>query len=208
MVEHDIVGRGVTDERVTQAMRTVPRECFVSNELLEAAYDDRPLRIEEGQTISQPLIVATMTEAAELTPQSRVLEIGTGSGYGAAVLSCIAAEVWSIERHKSLADDARQRLDDLGYNNVHVVCGDGTLGWPDQAPYDAIVVTADAPNVPAALIDQLADGGRLIIPVGPDSGDQQLLRVRRLGMEIIEEDLGPVRFVPLIGEQGWKPTTR
>jgi protein-L-isoaspartate(D-aspartate) O-methyltransferase len=204
MVERDIAQRGVTDVKVLEALRTVPRERFLPDRLAEFAYDDTPLPIEEGQTISQPLIVAAMAAAAELTPESRVLEIGAGSGYGAAVLGHIAAEVWTIERHEPLATQARERLEDLGYDNVHVVYGDGTLGLPERRPFDAIVVTAGAPMVPEALIEQLAEGGRMVIPVGPDSRGQRLLRIRRRGADIVEEDLGPVRFVPLIGEQGWK----
>ena len=207
MVKQHIVRRGVTDGRVLQAMQTVQRERFIAGDLIEVAYDDRPLPIEDNQTISQPFIVALMAEAAELKPSDRVLEVGTGSGYGATVLGCIADEVWTVERHQALADQARRRLDELGFDNVHVVTGDGTLGWLGRAPYDAIVVTADAPTVPPALIEQLADRGRLIIPVGPDGGVQQLVRVRRLGDEIIEENLGSVQFVPLIGEQGWAPTS-
>ena len=207
MVKQHIVRRGVTDERVLQAMQTVQRERFIAGDLVQFAYEDRPLPIEDNQTISQPFIVALMAEAAELKPSDRVLEVGTGSGYGAAVLGCIADEVWTVERHETLADQARRRLDELGFDNVYVVTGDGTLGWLERAPYDAIVVTADAPTVPPALIEQLADQGRLIIPVGPDGGVQRLVRVRRLGDEIVEEDLGSVQFVPLIGEQGWAPTS-
>jgi protein-L-isoaspartate(D-aspartate) O-methyltransferase len=144
-----------------------------------------------------------MAAAAELTPESRVLEIGAGSGYGAAVLGHIAAEVWTVERHEPLATQARKRLTDLGYDNVHVVCGDGTLGLPERGPFDAIVVTASAPMVPEALVEQLVEGGRMVIPVGPGSRSQRLLRIRRRGGDTVEEDLGPVRFVPLIGEQGW-----
>ena len=203
MVERDIVGRGVSDPGVIVAMETVPRHLFVPDHLAEFAYDDNPLPIEEGQTISQPYIVAAMAEAAEISPGDRVLEIGTGSGYGAAVLSRIAGEVWTIERHCPLADEARRRLERVGYDNVHVICGDGTLGWPEAAPYDAIVVTAGGPQVPAALLEQLAEGGRLVIPVGPETRGQSLLRVTRHGEEFREVNLGPVRFVPLIGEQGW-----
>ena len=158
--------------------------------------------LQAGQWVA--LIVALMAEAAELDPASRVLEIGAGSGYGAAVLSRVAAQVWTIERHELLADLAAQRLQDLGYHNAHVIHGDGTLGLPEHAPFDAIVVTAGGPSVPESLIEQLAEGGRLIIPVGPESRGQRLLRVRRRGNDTIEEDLGPVRFVPLVGEQGWR----
>ncbi len=206
MVDREIARRGVADQRVLSAMRVVPRERFLPRQLAEFAYEDTPLPIEEGQTISQPFIVATMAAAAQLTPSSRVLEVGAGSGYGAAVLSRVASEVWTIERHEFLATQARQRLQDLGYDNVHVVCGDGTLGLPEEAPFDAIIVTAGAPVVPEALIEQLTDGGRLIIPVGPETRGQRLLRIRREGHDIVEEDLGPVRFVPLIGDQGWTPS--
>ena len=200
MVERDIRERGITDERVLAAMGSVPRERFVPDELADAAYDDRPLPIGEGQTISQPYVVAAMAAAAELTPAGRVLEIGTGSGYGAAVLGRIAAQVWSIERHGSLAETAEARLAVLGMGTVHVVCGDGTLGLPEQAPFDAIVVTAAAAAVPETLVEQLVDGGRLIMPVGPVAGGQRLLRMRRTGDGVVEDDLGAVRFVPLVGE--------
>lgn len=206
MVDREIARRGVADQGVLSAMRLVPRERFLPWQLAEFAYEDTPLPIEEGQTISQPFIVAAMAAAAQLTPSSRVLEVGAGSGYGAAVLSRVASEVWTIERHEPLATQAQQRLQDLGYDNVHVVCGDGTLGLPEEAPFDAIIVTAGAPVVPEALIEQLTDGGRLIIPVGPETRGQRLLRIRREGHDIVEEDLGPVRFVPLIGDQGWTPT--
>lgn len=197
MVEHHLARRGIADERVLAAMRTVPREAFVAHHLESQAYEDRPLPIEAQQTISQPYIVALMAEAAELTPTSKVLEIGAGSGYGAAVLGQIAARVWTIERHEILAATATQRLEDLGYRNVTVVQGDGTLGLPDQAPFDAIIVTAAARRLPDALTAQLVDGGRLIIPVGP-RGEQELLRVRRNGDALVRENLGGVRFVPLI----------
>ncbi len=203
MVAEHIASRGVSDPRVLAAMAMVPRELFVGDQLAEFAYEDTPLPIGTGQTISQPYIVAVMADAAQIGPDDRVLEIGTGSGYGAAVLSRMAAEVWTIERHAVLADEARSRLRSLDYDNVRVVVGDGTLGWPEEAPFDAIVVTAGGPAVPAALWEQLAEGGRLIIPVGPETRGQELLRVRRVDGEPIEEDLGAVRFVPLVGEQGW-----
>lgn len=206
MVDRHILARGVDDTAVIAAMRTVPRECFLGEDMAEFAYEDTPLPIAEGQTISQPFIVASMAAAAQLRPDSRVLEIGTGSGYGAAVLSRAAGEVWTIERIGYLADQARHRLGDLGYDNAHVVHGDGTLGLPEEAPFDAIVVTAGGPSVPQALVEQLADGGTLVIPVGPETRGQQLVRVRRHGDDLVEEDLGPVRFVPLVGDQGWTPT--
>jgi protein-L-isoaspartate(D-aspartate) O-methyltransferase len=203
MVEQHIARRGVRDERVLDAMRTVPREKFISPELTGQAYADGPLPIGAGQTISQPYVVALMAAAAELTPDDRVLEIGTGSGYGAAVLGRLAAEVVTVERRHDLASDAGRRLRDLGYTNIRVERGDGTLGWLESAPYDAIVVTAGGPEVPDALRTQLADGGRLVIPVGPDRNSQSLIRERRDGDIFRVDHLGLVRFVPLVGEQGW-----
>ncbi|MEZ5238948.1 MAG: protein-L-isoaspartate(D-aspartate) O-methyltransferase [Microthrixaceae bacterium] len=202
MVERDIAGRGIRRPGVLAAMREVPRERFLPADLAEFAYEDHPLPISEGQTISQPYIVAAMADAAEVGHEDRVLEIGAGSGYGAAVLSRIAEEVWTVERHEALARSAAGVLEELGYTNAHVVWGDGTLGYPEAAPFDAIVVTAGGPAVPEALLEQLADGGRLVIPVGPETRGQELIRVRRSGGEFTEEDLGPVRFVPLIGAQG------
>lgn len=205
MVQYQLAARGLTDERVLRALATVPREKFVPEELLPYAYQDRPLPIEADQTISQPYIVGLMTAALELQPDDRVLEIGTGSGYAAAVLAEIAREVYTVERHRQLADIASKRLQDLGYDNVHVKHGDGTVGWAEHAPYDAIVVAAGAPEVPEALKQQLAMGGRLVIPVGPTLETQDLIRVRRTGEDSFEQDnLGAVRFVPLVGEQGWK----
>jgi protein-L-isoaspartate(D-aspartate) O-methyltransferase len=204
MVSRQIAARGVRDERVLEAMGTVPREAFVSERLAELAYNDNPLPIGEEQTISQPYVVALMAEALELRPEDRVLEIGAGSGYAAAVLSRLAREVFTVERHESLAQEARERIGRLGYSNVQVHQGDGTLGWPEDAPYDAIVVAAGGPEVPQALLDQLAEGGRLVIPLGPDIRSQDLIRVRRKGGSFLREDLGPVRFVPLIGDQGWR----
>lgn len=197
--------RGIRDQAVLDAMATVPREQFVGLDLAEFAYDDTPLPIEEGQTISQPYIVALMTEALHLKPTDSVLEIGTGSGYAAAVLSRVAQQVFTIERHRSLAHQAEARLHKLTYGNVKVLCGDGTLGWPEHAPYDAIVVTAGGPEAPRSLIEQLAIGGRMVIPAGPSLTEQKLLRITRTSKEAIEiEELGAVRFVPLIGEQGWQ----
>jgi protein-L-isoaspartate(D-aspartate) O-methyltransferase len=197
--------QGIRDESVLKAMATVPREKFVGINLLEFAYDDSPLPIEEGQTISQPYIVALMTGALMLKPGDRVLEVGTGSGYAAAVLAEIAAEVYTIERHQSLAHQASVRLKELKYNNVHVLCGDGTLGWPENAPYDGIVVAAGGPEAPRSLIEQLTVGGRLVIPIGPSTREQTLLRITRINNNEVEfEELGAVRFVPLIGEEGWR----
>ena len=204
MIREDLRGRGIIDLAVLRAMREVPREAFIAPELAAHAYADRPLPIEAEQTISQPYIVAYMTEALELTPSDRVLEIGTGSGYAAAVLSRIVTTVYSVERLERLASNARERLAALGYSNIVVHEGDGTLGWPEHAPYDAIVVTAGAPRLPKPLLDQLALGGRLVIPVGPTSYLQMLVRVRRVNADDYDsEDLCPVRFVPLIGVAGW-----
>jgi len=204
MVERHLEARGVHDSAVLDAMRAVPREAFLPEHLAEFAYEDTPLPIEEGQTISQPFIVAAMVEALKLGPRDRVLEIGTGSGYAAAVLGEIADEVYTIERHRALADQAERRLRKLYYRNVHVLCGDGTLGWPEHAPFDAILVSAGGPEVPRVLVEQLAPGGRVVIPVGPDLRDQRLLRVTKEsdGSTNIE-DLGGVRFVPLIGTGGF-----
>jgi protein-L-isoaspartate(D-aspartate) O-methyltransferase len=204
MVATQIEARSITDPLVLHAMRTVPRERFVPASLARFAYDDGPLPIGHDQTISQPYIVAVMTQAAGLKPGARALEIGTGSGYGAAVLSRIAAEVYAVERVGALADAARDRLAELGYGNVHVLAGDGTLGWAAHAPYDAIVVTAGGPRVPKALLDQLAVGGRLVMPVGPAARHQRLVRVTRTDAhEYAYEDLEEVAFVPLIGAEGW-----
>ncbi|HYG64954.1 MAG TPA: protein-L-isoaspartate(D-aspartate) O-methyltransferase, partial [Thermoanaerobaculia bacterium] len=209
MVDQQIARRGVRDPRVLEALATVPREAFVPEHLAEFAYDDTPLPIGEEQTISQPFIVALMAEALELQAGDRVLEIGAGSGYAAAVLSRLAGEVYAIERHASLAKQASRRLEELGYGNVRVHHGDGTLGWPEAAPYDAIVVAAGGPDVPPALVDQLAPGGRLVIPVGSDPRLQKLIRLRR-GADGVDrrEDLGDVRFVPLVGVQGWTESGR
>jgi protein-L-isoaspartate(D-aspartate) O-methyltransferase len=204
MVTTQIEARGITDPLVLSAMRAVPRERFVPSALARFAYEDRPLPIGEGQTISQPYIVAMMAQAAGHEPGARVLEIGTGSGYGAAVLSRIAAEVYTVERVPVLAEEARDRLARLGYANVHVLEGDGTLGWAEHAPYDAILVTAGGPRVPEALLGQLAAEGRLIMPVGAGSRHQRLVRVTRTAtQEYRYEYLEEVAFVPLIGAEGW-----
>jgi protein-L-isoaspartate(D-aspartate) O-methyltransferase len=202
MLESQIVARGVRDQRVLDAMRRVPRHRFVSRELEPAAYDDRPLSIGEGQTISQPLIVALMTLTLDVQGGHTVLEVGTGSGYQAAVLAQLAREVVTIERHQLLADSARALLQELGITNVKVVVGDGTLGWPAGAPYDRILVTAGAPAVPDALKEQLAEGGRLVIPVGPASL-QHLTAVDRRQDGFDERTGSACVFVPLIGQNGW-----
>jgi protein-L-isoaspartate(D-aspartate) O-methyltransferase len=203
MVDGQLVPRGIRDPRVLDAMRSVPRERFVPSQQVDYAYQDRPLPIGDGQTISQPYIVAFMAEAASVGPDDRVLEIGTGSGYGAAVLGALAASVVTVERHGSLADSARRVLAGLGYRNVEVVLGDGTLGFPDRAPFDVIIVTAAGPDVPGPLRDQLAVGGRIVMPVEYRYGFQQLVRLERVSEdEFTEEFLLGVAFVPLIGEHG------
>nr|WP_305040954.1 protein-L-isoaspartate(D-aspartate) O-methyltransferase [Geobacter sp. SVR] len=204
MIREHLAGRGISDPAVLSAMRTVPREAFVDSNLQDLAYDDNPLPIGDGQTISQPYIVAYMIEALEVTPADTVLEIGTGSGYAAAVLSRMAGHVHTVERLESLARSADRRLRMLGYDNVTVHLGDGTLGWPEQAPYDAVVVTAGAPHVPKQLLGQLTIGGRMVIPVGSSSHMQVLFRVRRTDEhEFRQEELCGVRFVPLIGADAW-----
>ena len=204
MVSEHLMARGIRDPAVLKAMREVPREAFLPPVMERFAYDDGPLPIEAGQTISQPFMVAYMIEALELSGKERVLEIGTGSGYAAAVLSRCAAEVFTVERLPVLAESARIRLQALGYRNVLVQLGDGTLGWQDHAPYHAIVVTAGAPEVPGELLEQLSPQGRLVIPVGPTPHLQTLVRMRRIAeAKFQREELCPVRFVPLIGAQGW-----
>ena len=205
MIEKQLKPMGIRDPNVLEAMETVPREVFVGQGFQTRAYDDAPLPIEAGQTISQPFIVAYMIEALNLRGDEKVLEVGTGSGYAAAVLSRIAAEVITVERIDALAEPARQRLSQLGYTNVHCRRGDGSMGWPQDAPYDAIVVSAGAPAVPDALKNQLATGGRLIIPVGGKASHQRLLKVTRVDADrFIEDAVGDVRFVPLVGDQGWQ----
>jgi len=202
MVETQIARRGIRDERVLAALRKVPRHHFVPADQAASAYQDRPLPIGLGQTISQPYMVALMTECLQLAGDENVLEVGAGSGYQAALLGELARQVTTIERHAPLAERTRQVLADLGYANVTVEVGDGTLGWPANAPYDAIIVTAGAPHVPQALKDQLANGGRLVIPVG-SGGFQSLLRLTRRGDDFKQKDFGGCVFVPLIGAQGW-----
>ena len=206
MVEFQIAGRGIRDERVLQAMRRVPRERFVDEHLARFAHDDGPLPIGAGQTVSQPFMVAWMIEAAGVGPEDAVLEVGTGSGYAAAVLAQVAASVHSIERLEPLTRAARERLDALGYRDIHLRSGDGTLGWPEAAPFDAILVAAAGPEVPAPLKQQLRLGGRLLMPLdlGAPGIEQQLLRVVRRAEDGFEQEvLGGVAFVPLIGRHGW-----
>jgi protein-L-isoaspartate(D-aspartate) O-methyltransferase len=204
MVKTQIAARGIRDQVVLEAMRTIPREAFVPASVVPFAYEDEALPIPEGQTISQPYVVAAMIDAVDPRRGDRALEIGTGSGYAAAVLAHIVSEVFTVERLEALAESASRRLADLGHHNVHVRSGDGTLGWPEHAPYDVIIVTAAGPKVPPALLDQLAVGGRLVMPVGSTRLFQRLVRVTRLAENEYEHtELEGVTFVPLIGEQGW-----
>lgn len=204
MVRQQIAGRGIEGTRLLDAFRTVPRELFVPDQALDFAYEDGPLPIEAGQTISQPYIVALMISAAGIAPGDRVLEIGAGSGYAAAVMSRVAGEVIAVERHCELARLARERMERLGYRNVRIVEGDGTAGLPDEAPFEAILCAASGSHVPEALRRQLSVGGILVMPVGEPDSVQRLVKVTRRGEEAFdEEDLGPVRFVPLIGAHGW-----
>ncbi len=204
MVEHQLRGRGIRDETVLAAMAALPRELFVPNEMLRHAYSDDALPIEAGQSISQPYMVARMTELLEPRPQMRILEVGTGSGYQAAVLASIGCRVVTVERHAELAATAGARLAQLGLEDlVRIDVGDGSLGRPQDAPFDGIVVTAAAPAVPAALPGQLADGGRLVVPVGPRDR-QELMLVVRHGDDFEERDCGPCVFVPLVGAGGFE----
>ena len=198
----DLLRREVRDDRVLAAMARVPREMFVDSGQWPSAYEDRPLPIGHGQTISQPLIVAIMTAALDLQGPEKVLEVGTGSGYQAAILGELARRVVIVERHAALARQAAQTLHRLGYRNIEVHLAGDTLGWPSEAPYDAMVVSAGAPRVPQALVDQLAVGGRLIVPVG-SRYEQNLIRVVKRESDTVMEDLGPCRWVPLIGEDAW-----
>jgi protein-L-isoaspartate(D-aspartate) O-methyltransferase len=198
MVARQLKARDITDPRVLTAMGKVPRDRFVPEDLSSLAYEDHPLPIGLGQTISQPYIVALMTQWAEIKPGDKVLEVGTGSGYQAAVLAELTDRVFSIELLPELAEAARTRLRDLGYGRVQVKSGDGYQGWPEEAPFDAILVTATAPEVPPALKEQLKEGGRLVIPVGPAGSVQELLLLRKVKGDLKEEQRVPVRFVPLV----------
>ncbi len=202
MVRNQIAARGIKDARVLEAMLKVPRHLFVEEALKDQAYGDYPLPIGEGQTISQPYIVALMTEALELKGNEKVLEIGTGSGYQTAILAELARWVYSIERYPELARRARRLLDALGYKNVSIRVGDGTLGWPEKAPFEAIIVTAAGPKIPEPLWEQLAEGGRLVMPIG-DEWSQNLIKVVKKGGKLYKEDLGAVRFVKLVGKYGF-----
>jgi len=208
MVEQQIRRRGIHSLRVLQAMRAVPRHEFVPLAVRAEAYEDRPLPIGEGQTISQPYMVASMAAALDLEGSEHLLEVGTGCGYQAAVLGCLAAEVFTVELRPSLAVAARERLERLGFSNVHVHCGDGTLGLPECAPFEAILVTAAAPHVPAPLLDQLVEGGRLAIPVGSEE-HQELRVIRKAGGQLTSSVVEECRFVPLVGRHGWpEPSSR
>jgi protein-L-isoaspartate(D-aspartate) O-methyltransferase len=203
MVERQLAERGIRDERVLDVMREVPRHRFVPEDMWDMAYRDTPLPIGYGQTISQPYIVAYMTQMLHLTPDDRVLEVGTGSGYQVAILSRLANQVYTIERVEELAKCAEQVVRELGYSNVMFRVSDGGYGWPEAAPFDAIIVTAAAPEVPQPLIAQLAEGASLVAPIGP-AGYQELVRLTRQGEKNKVDHLVPVAFVPLVGEHGWR----
>ena len=202
MVDEQVISRGIRDPRVISAMRKVPRHLFVEEALQNQAYNDRPLPIGEKQTISQPYMVALMTEALQLTGSEKVLEIGAGSGYQTAILAEVARKVFSIERILSLTMKARTLILDLGYANVEITFSDGTQGWVKESPFDAVIVTAGSPDIPQPLVDQLAIGGRLVIPVG-DESVQDLIRLTKTEEGVKREDLGGCRFVKLIGKHGW-----
>ena len=203
MVETQLIPRGIKDRNVLEAMGRVPRHLFVDSSTISNAYSDMALPIGEGQTISQPYMVAVMTELLELNNTQKVLEIGTGSGYQAAVLAELAREVFTIERIVSLAEKAKKRFQDLSYLNIRIKADDGTLGWPEEAPFDRIIITAGSPEIPAPLIEQLSEGGILVIPVG-NLYSQQLLKYRKSGKNPIIEYHTPCVFVPLLGQYGWK----
>jgi protein-L-isoaspartate(D-aspartate) O-methyltransferase len=203
MVRNQIESRGIKDPRVLAAFRKVPRHLFVSEALRDQAYGDFPLPIGEQQTISQPYIVAEMTQALELTEDNRVLEIGTGSGYQAAILAEIVYRVYTIERIRALFLHARSLFDKLGYHNIVMKYADGTKGWLDESPFDAVVVTAGAPQIPDTLVNQLVEGGRMVVPVG-NQQTQDLIKIYRDKKGIRQVNLGGCRFVKLVGEQGWK----
>lgn len=202
MVKEQLQARGIADKRVLEAFQKIPRHLFVSKEYMNEAYTDHPIPIAGGQAISQPYMVALMTELLRLQGHERVLEIGTGSGYQLAILAALALEVYSIERAGELAHQALRRIEQLGYLNVHIAPGDGSLGWPEQAPFEGILVTAGAPKLPPPLVDQLADGGRLVIPIVPQQA-QTLTLVERRGGRLDFREVTECVFVPLIGEHGW-----
>ncbi len=203
MIQQQVVERGITDERVIAAMRDIPRERFFRPDTKSEAYAGRATPIGHGQTISEPYIVALMTHRLDVKPEHKVLELGTGTGYQTAVLAKLAGQVYSVERVKALLDQAFERILDLGFRNVHFRHADGTLGWPEEAPFDRIIITAGAPEIPRELLlGQLKDGGLAVLPAGPED-DQMLLEVRREGSELKTTDICPCRFVKLIGKQGW-----
>jgi protein-L-isoaspartate(D-aspartate) O-methyltransferase len=205
MVERQLRRRGITEKYILDAFLAVPREAFVSPDYAHDAYGDHPLPIESGQTISQPYIVALMIQAAGIKSGDKVLEVGAGSGYAAAVISRIARQVIGIERQHELVEVARERLKRLGYDNVEIVEGDGTRGCPEHAPFDAILAAASGSHVPKPLVEQLSEDGRLVMPVGDPGWVQELIKVTKApGGKLVQENLGGVRFVPLIGEEGWK----
>lgn len=209
MIDEQLVARGVTDDSVLRAMSVVPRECFVPSDAVADAYRGDALSIGRGQTIAEPYTVAHMIELAKVESDDRVLDVGTGTGYGAAVLSRLALRVFSIERQEVLAAVARELITKLGYSNVEITAGDGTLGWAEHGPFDAIIVGAGGPWIPDSLIDQLAEGGRLVMPVGECEHSQRLMKVVRTGpRSLFRVDLGPVEFVPLIGADGWPARLR
>jgi protein-L-isoaspartate(D-aspartate) O-methyltransferase len=203
MVKEQIIARGITDERVIDAMMRVPRHLFVDKTYYHQAYNDYPLPIGNGQTISQPYMVAAMTELLELKGNETVLEIGTGSGYQTAILALLCARVFTIERISELSLRARKILNELGFNNINFLVGDGSLGWPDFAPYDGIIVTAGAPDIPRPLIDQLAERGRMVIPIGGEYF-QTLNVIKKHKGSIMRKELFECTFVPLVGKEGWK----
>jgi protein-L-isoaspartate(D-aspartate) O-methyltransferase len=199
----DLTRRGIKDRRLLDVMLQVPRHLFIPPALWHLAYGDHPLPIAEGQTISQPYIVALMVEALQVEPEHRVLEVGTGSGYQTLILASLAAEVYTVERLAKLLEEAEQRLSDFGYQNIHYRLGDGTQGWAEHAPYDRIIASGSVPQIPGSLIAQLADPGRLVIPVG-DRHLQEVMLLRRAAGELLQEELVPCSFLPLIGEEGWE----
>lgn len=203
MVKTQLIPRGIKDERVLNAMKKVSRHLFVDESLHFMAYEDMALPIGEGQTISQPYMVAIMTELLELKGNEKALEVGTGSGYQAAILAELAKEIYTIERFAALAKRAEERFNSLGYNNIHIRVGDGTIGWSEEAPFDRVIITAGTPKIPDPLIEQLSDGGIIIAPVG-ERFSQQLLKVKKLKDELLEQYHTPCVFVPLIGAYGWK----
>lgn len=203
MIERQLIDRGISDERVLKAMMKVPRHLFVDPGLMDQAYGDNPLGIGEGQTISQPYIVALMTQALALKGHEKVLEIGSGCGYQTAILAELAGQVYTIERIKELGFMARRNLKSLGYRNIVIRIGDGSHGWPEAVPFDAILIAAGSPEVPKPLTAQLAQGGKMVVPVGTEE-EQNLIRVTRHGINPAVENLGACRFVKLVGTYGWK----